>query len=146
MVSPGGQISLLGKSPISWHTFKQKSISLSTMESEFIAITEAAREMVWLGHIFEECVSVHIVRESLPPYVLYSDNQAAIEFSSSPIENHRSKHINVRYFFVRDLVYKGVFDLRYVRSKDNLADPFTKAITKHDLMQFNERIFSMIED
>ena len=77
------------------HTFKQKSNSLSTMELECIAITEAAREMVWLGHIFNKCLSIHITKSFLPQYVSYSDNQAAKQFSSSPIENHRRKHINV---------------------------------------------------
>ena len=80
MVSLGGQFSLLGKSSISWHTFKQKSISLSTMESEFIAMTKVAREMVWLGVIFEECVSIHIIKGPLPQYILYSDNQAVFNF------------------------------------------------------------------
>ena len=98
MVSLRSQISLLGKSPIPGCTFKQKSISFSTMESEFIAITEVAREMVWLSHIFNECISIPIIKGPLPQYILYSDNQAAIEFFSLPIENHRSKHFNVQYF------------------------------------------------
>ena len=82
------------------------------MESEFIAITETAREIVWLENIFDQCVSIHIIKGPFPQCILHADDQAAIEFSSSPIENHRSKHINVRYFLVRVLIYEGIFEVK----------------------------------
>lgn len=67
---------------------------------------------------------------------------ASMDFIKSPIENHRSKHIDVKLFFVRDLYYKEVFILKYINSKNNLADPFTKPLTKSDLNKFKSCIFS----
>lgn len=139
--SLGGQIVFLGNSPISWRTFKEKSVSLSTMEAEFIAMTEATKELLWFDRILGECYRKKIITGEGVKSVLYVDNRATIDFVRSPIENHRSRHIDVKLFFVRDLVNENTFDLNFVRSKDNLADIFTKPLTKFELKRFIEHIF-----
>lgn len=68
---------------------------------------------------------------------------ATIDFVRSPIENCRSKHIDVKLFFVRDLVHQDIFDLEYVRSKNNLSDIFTKPPTKFDLESFVSKLFKV---
>lgn len=138
--SMGGQLVLLGQSLIDWRTFKEKSVSLSTMEAEFIAMTEAVKNLTWFDRIFNECKTNHLISK-IEKSVLLVDNQAAIDFVRSPIENYRSKHIDIKLFFIRDLVYQDIFDLRFVRSKLNMADVFTKPLTKHDLMNFIRFIF-----
>ncbi|GBM85644.1 Retrovirus-related Pol polyprotein from transposon TNT 1-94 [Araneus ventricosus] len=140
-VSMGGQIIFIGQAPIVWRTFKEKCISLSTMEAEFIALTEAAKEMTWFDRILGECCDRKIVEVIKEKPTLYVDNLAAIDFVKSPVENHRSRHIEVKLFFIRDLVYKELFELKYVKSKDNLSDIFTKAPTKHDLEKFVDVVF-----
>lgn len=72
---------------------------------------------------------------------LFCDNEAAINFSKSSIENHRTKHIHVRYHFLRDLMSEGLFNLKYVNTKNNLADLFTKPQSKVNLKTFCEKIF-----
>lgn len=134
--SLGGQLVLLGNSPVNWRTFKHKSVSLSTMEAEFVAMTEASKELVWFKNILEVCFERAIVAGEITKPTLYVDNQATISFVKSPIENYRSKHIDIKLFFVRDLVNKEEFDLNYIKSKDNKADAFTKPITKADLNKF----------
>lgn len=141
--SVGGQIVMLDNSPVDWRTFKEKCVSLSTMESEFVAMTEATKNLVWYDRILRECRSRQIIRESDDKSILNVDNQAAIDFVRSPIESHRSKHIDVRLFFVRDLVYRDVFELCFVRSKSNLADVFTKPLVKFDLLRFINRMFNV---
>lgn len=140
--SMGGQFILLDSSPIMWRTFKHKCVSLSTMEAEFISMTETVKEVLWYDRILDECISKNILNNHKLKSLLYVDNMASMDFIKSPIENHRSKHIDVKLFFVRDLYYKEVFILKYINSKNNLADPFTKPLTKSDLNKFKSCIFS----
>lgn len=100
---------MFDNSSIDWQTFKEKCVSLSKTELEFVALTEATKNLVWYDQILRECRNRRIIRASGDKAKLYVDNQAAIEFVRSPIENHRSKHIDVRLFFVKDLVYKEAF-------------------------------------
>lgn len=139
--SMGGQLILLDSSPIMWRTFKHKNVSLSTMESEFVSMTETAKELLWFDHILNECSNKKIINDHKLKSLLLVDNMATLDFVKSPIENHRSKHIDVKLFFIRDLYYKNTFNMRYINSKSNLADPFTKPLTKQDLNKFKDCIF-----
>lgn len=138
--SLGGQLLLLDKSPIAWRTFKEKCVSLSTMEAEFVAMTEAAKELLWFDRILDECITKRIINRRKEQSLLYVDNQATIDFVKSPIENYRTKHIDIKLFFIRDLVYKDIFCVKFVRSKNNLADIFTKPLTRAELVKFRECI------
>ncbi|GFU84155.1 retrovirus-related Pol polyprotein from transposon TNT 1-94 [Trichonephila clavipes] len=100
-VSMGGFITFIDETPISWRTFKQKSVSLSTMEAEYVSLTEAAKEFIWLKNVIDN-KSLNL---ELSENVMFCDNQAAISFSKSPVENYRTKHIDVRYHFLRNLIY-----------------------------------------
>ncbi|GFS81546.1 copia protein [Trichonephila clavipes] len=121
-VSMGGFITFIDETPISWRTFKQKSVSLSTMEAEYVSLTEAAKEFNWLNNVIDN-KSLNL---ELSENVMFCDNQAAISFSKSPVENYRTKHIDVRYHFLRNLIYDKVFQIKYIGTKNNLADIFTK--------------------
>lgn len=138
--SMGGQLVLIDKSPVAWRTFKQKTVSLSTMESEFIAMTEATKELVWFDRIINECFKKKILYGQKVKPNLLVDNMAAIDFIKSPIENYRTKHIDVKLFFVRDLINQDIFEVKHVRSKANLSDVFTKPLTKFDLDKFKSYI------
>ncbi|GFT45874.1 retrovirus-related Pol polyprotein from transposon TNT 1-94 [Trichonephila clavipes] len=124
-ISMGGQFICLGNAPVTWRTFKEKLVSLSTMEAEFMSMVECIKEITGLDNIMNEYASGDLVKYANKP-VLLADNQAAIDFLKSPIENYHTKHIEVRYHYVRDLFYKGLFEVKYVKSKANLADIFTK--------------------
>jgi hypothetical protein len=142
--SIGGQIIFVDKSPIAWRTFKEKCISLSTMEAEFVAMTEAAKELLWFDRILNECITRKIVRSPKLKSILYVDNMAAIDFVNSPIENYKTKHIDVKLFFIRDLIYKDTFNIHHICSKNNLADAFTKPLSSFDLNKFKEKVFSLV--
>ena len=140
-ISISGQISFLGSSPISWRTIKQKAVTLSTMESEFVSMCDAVREIVWFDNIIKDCLNVNILQYQTPLPILFADNQPAIEFTKSPIENRRSRHIDVRLLFIREWLLDGKFKLKYISSKLNLADSFTKPVTKLDLKRFISQIY-----
>ena len=139
--SMNGQIIFVDKVPITWRSFKQKSVCLSSMESEFIALTETSKELIWLKHILEECTNFKLLSLNNATSTLFVDNQAAIDFVKSPIQNYRSKHIDVKLFFVRDLVYQELFNIKYIQSRNNLADIFTKPLSKVELGKFNDCVF-----
>ncbi|GFY15287.1 retrovirus-related Pol polyprotein from transposon TNT 1-94 [Trichonephila clavipes] len=112
-VSMGGFITFIDETPISWRTFKQKSVSLSTMEAEYVSLTEAAKEFIWLKNVIDN-KSLNL---ELSKNVMFCDNQAAISFSKSPVENYRTKHIDVRYNFLRNLIYDKIEALEIHRGK-----------------------------
>ncbi|GFU38154.1 retrovirus-related Pol polyprotein from transposon TNT 1-94 [Trichonephila clavipes] len=91
-ISMGGQFISLESAPVTWRTFNEKLVSLSTMEAEFMSIVECIKEITWLDNIMNECASRDLVKYANKP-VLLADNQADIDFLKSPIENYRTKHI-----------------------------------------------------
>lgn len=141
-VSIGGLILFVDKVPIIWRTVKQKCISLSTMEAEYIALTEAAKEIIWFIRITEECKNLKIFPRYTSDYTLFCDNKAAIDFSNSPIENSRTKHIHIKYLFLRNLVFEKKFKLQYINTKSNLADGFTKPLSKLKMETLRNNMFS----
>lgn len=105
-ISMGGQIICLSESPISLRTFKQKCICLSTTESEFVSMTETSKELMWFKNILNEFISKQLINSDLLQPIMFVDNQAAINFVKSPVENAKSKHIDVKLLFIRDLLFK----------------------------------------
>ncbi|GFT06872.1 retrovirus-related Pol polyprotein from transposon TNT 1-94 [Trichonephila clavipes] len=99
-ISMGGQFICLGNAPVTWQTFKEKLVSLSTMEAKLMSMVECTKEITWLDTIMNECASRDLVKYANKP-VLLADNQAAIYFLKLPIENYRTKYIEVRYHYVR---------------------------------------------
>ncbi|GFY25045.1 retrovirus-related Pol polyprotein from transposon TNT 1-94 [Trichonephila clavipes] len=136
-VSMGGFITFIAETPISSRTFKQKSVSLSTMEAEYVSLTEAAKEFIWLKNVIDN-KSLNL---ELSENVMFCDNQAAISFSKSPVENYRTQHIDVRYHFLRNLIYDKVFKIKYIGTKNNLAEIFTKTMVKEKLLEFCRKLF-----
>ncbi|GFY02804.1 retrovirus-related Pol polyprotein from transposon TNT 1-94 [Trichonephila clavipes] len=122
----GGFITFIDETPISWRTFKQKSVSLSTMEAEYVSLTEAAKEFIWLKNVIDN-KSLNL---ELSENVMFCDNQAAISFSKSPVENYRTKHIDVRYHFLRNLIY----DKKNPKGSEltNVAKLVTNVVAKYD--------------
>jgi hypothetical protein len=113
----------LGSSPISWRTRKQTSVTLSSCEAEYMALSDATKEILYLRTF---CSSLSIRQPDTTD--LYTDNQGAIALTKGHgVQHSRSKHIDIRYHFVREqtsVVYK------HVCSKDNLADIMTKPLDK----------------
>lgn len=123
--STSGFVIFLGKSLISWKSRKQRTIALSTCEAEFMAIADATKEILWLREMLFELG--YNQQEST---VLKCDNQASITIANNNARNERTKHIDVRYQFVKETIKKKQIRLEYVKSTENLADALTKALPK----------------
>ena len=100
--STSGVLVFLGSDPISWLSLKQKVVALSTYEAEYVAAATAVCQVVWLRQLPGELTSV----EAHPP-ALMVDNQPAIALAKNPVLHDRSKHINVKFHFLRDCVDGG---------------------------------------
>lgn len=123
--STTGYVSVLCEGPITWSSQRQRCVSRSTTESEYIAASDAARETVWLRGLLAE-LKVPCIK----PTILYVDNQSAIKLVQRKDSHKRTKHIDVRYHYIRELVESNQLMVEYIPSDKQLADIFTKLLPK----------------
>lgn len=121
--STSGYVFMLGTGVVSWSSKKQPIVTLSTTEAEFVATTACACQAIWLKKILEE-----LQFKEDGPTLIYCDNISAIKLSNNPVLHGRSKHIDVKYHFLRDLMNDGVINRVYCRSEDQIADILTKPL------------------
>ena len=119
--STSGFVFMMSKAAISWGSKKQQSVALSSCEAEIVAASEAAKEAIYLDRLYEELG----FKENTDPIKLYLDNKAAIDSSYNPENHARTKHIDRRHYFVRELVEEGRLVVPFVSTTDNYADFFT---------------------
>lgn len=121
----------LGSSLISWQSTKQQIVALSSCEAEYVAATSAAAQAIWLARLLGDLQGKksEIVK-------LKMDSMSALALSRNPIFHERSKHIDLRYHFIRECVENGVISTEFVNTKDQLADILTKALAR---VQFHEQ-------
>jgi hypothetical protein len=115
---------LLGRSLVSWISKKQNSVALSTAEVEYIAAGACCTQILYMK---QTLLDYGVVLEKVP---LLCDNESAVKIANNPVQHSRTKHIDIRHDFLRDHVAKGDIILEGVRSKDQLADIFTKPLDK----------------
>ncbi|PPQ82261.1 hypothetical protein CVT24_001911 [Panaeolus cyanescens] len=121
----------LGGGLISWCARKQKTVSTSSCEAEYIAAFEATKEALWLRNLLSE---LEFIDPDLPARI-ECDNTAAIQLSEDPSLHSRVKHIDIKYHFIRDRVQKKQVFLHHIGTKDNTADIFTKALDKFTFLK-----------
>ena len=99
-----------------------------------MAVTYAAQEVKWIQQLWNEMIGAQTMQITPVPArrilrtTIYTDNQSAIQIGKNNMNHSRSKHIQLRYHFVRDDLVRGVYELKWCSSVDNLADMFTKAL------------------
>ena len=123
--STTGNVHLLGNCAISWSSKKQSIVALSSTEAEYVALCSAAQETVWLRNLLSDigCTqnTATLIRE---------DNQGAICLAKNPKDHPRTKHIDVRYHYVRETVERKVMRIEYIPTGDMTADALTKGLPK----------------
>jgi hypothetical protein len=117
---------------VSWKSRKQQTVALSTCEAEYIALAEAVREGKFLRQL---CLDLKVLQVS-NSILVNVDNQGAIQLAKNPVFHKRSKHIDIKYHFIRSELELGTINVKYVASEDNLADIFTKPVGKTKLDKF----------
>ena len=127
--STSGYIFLLNSGAISWSSKKQTCTALSTMEAEFVASAAAVQETIWLGRFLSH---LSIMPGKNDPITICCDSQAALAYTKDPKYHGKTKHIGIKYNFVRDALESKEVCLKYIPTTAMVADPLTKPIP-HDL-------------
>ena len=128
--STSGYLMEFAGGAVAWQSKLQKCVALSTTEAEFIAITEACKEILWLKKFLQE---LGMTQEK---YVLHCDSQSAIHLSKNSTFHSRSKHIDVRYHWIRDVLESKSLLLEKIHTEDNPSDMMTKSVSKNKLEEF----------
>ena len=103
----------MGGLPITWNSVKQRVVALSTCEAEYIVVSSATCQSLWISQLIKELMSVE---ENLVKILV--DNKSALELTRNPVHHSRSKHIDTRHHFIRDCIEEGLIKLEYVRTKE----------------------------
>ena len=120
--STSGAITYVYGCPVSWKSHVQKCVALSAVEAELVAASEAAREALFFSHLLRD-LGVSGVKP-----ILRTDSQGCIQVSKDPAKHWKLKHIDTRYYFVRDHVQDGDISIEFVGTANNVADILTKPL------------------
>ena len=123
--STSGSVFVLGGGAIVWRSIKQTCIADSPMEAEYVAASEATKEVIWLQKFLRDLEVIPGMDKAI---TLYCDNSAAIANTKESRHHRRTKHIDRKYHLIREAVGDKIVDVVKIASEDNLADPFTKAL------------------
>jgi hypothetical protein len=123
--SISGYAFFLGEGCVTWSSKKQPIIALSTAEAEYVAGTHSTKEAIWIRAFLCE-----FEPDYANPTPLNCDNQSAIALAKDARYHARTKHIDIRYHFIREQVEGGTITIQYVPSQENVADIFTKALPR----------------
>ena len=126
-----GNAFLIDGGAVSWYSKKQEIVSLSTTESEYVAATHAAKEALWLRELIAQVFDTIV-----EPTTLFVDNQSAIALTKDHQYHARTKHIDIRYHFIRWIVEKGSIRIIYCPTGDMVADALTKPLPSFKIKHF----------
>ncbi|GJZ04106.1 retrovirus-related pol polyprotein from transposon TNT 1-94 [Tanacetum coccineum] len=137
--TPGG-IQFLGDKLVSWSSKKQDCTAMSTIEAEYVSLSACCAQVIWM-------------RTQLLDYgykynriLMYCDSKSAITVSCNSVHHSRTKHIDIRYHFIKEHVEKGTVELYFVKTEYQLADLFTKALSKERFEYLVHRIADVHQD
>lgn len=111
---------------VSWICKRQRTVALSTVEAEYMALSTTVQETLWLKNLMNEIEADNNSRTT----TVYCDNQGAINLAKNNVTSARTKHIDVRHHFIRDHIEKKNIEVKYLSSEEMLADLLTKPLTK----------------
>lgn len=126
--STSGYTFLLNNGAITWSSKKQSCIALSTMEAEYVACSAAVQEAVWLRRFLQH---LEIVTDASDPVTIHCDSTAALAYAKDPKYHGKSKHIDIRYHYIRDMVAHKEVVLKHISTSLMIADPLTKPIARN---------------
>ena len=123
--STSGNLFLLAGGPVSWLSKKQSTAALSTAEAEYMSLCGATQEAVWLRQLLSD---FKFSQEE--PKVIKEDNQGTILIVRNPVSHSRTKHIEIKYHYVRETILDGYVTLEYCSTEQMIADLLTKPLTR----------------
>ena len=128
--STSGYVFILSGVAVSWKSSKQTCIARSTMELEFIALDKAGEEVEWHRNFLED---MPMWMKHVPSICIYCDSKSAIGRAQNHMYNGRSRHIHRRHNTVRQLLSNEIISIDFIKSKENIADPLTKGLSREQV-------------
>lgn len=125
----------IGSGAVSWSSKKKTTVALSSTEAEYISATAATCQAIWLRRMLDD---LGLTQEGAT--TIYCDNVSTISLSKNPILHSRTKHIELKHHFVRDMVDQDVVALPYCNTNQQLADVLTKALTREKFVCFRHQL------
>ncbi|GKE21369.1 retrovirus-related pol polyprotein from transposon TNT 1-94, partial [Tanacetum coccineum] len=122
--STSGSMQFLGDRLVSWSSKRQKSVAISSTEAEYIAMSGCCAKFLWMR---SQLTDYGLGFNKIP---MYCDNKSTIALSCNNVQHSRSKHIDIRFHFIKEHVENGVIELYFVNTEYQLADIFTKALAR----------------
>ena len=137
--STSGGCFYVGNNLVSWMNRKQNSISLSTIEAEYIATSSCCTQLLWMQKLLHD---YDICQKHL---TIYCDNTSAINISKNLVQHSRTKHIEIQYHFIMELVEDGILTLEFIHTDDQKFDLFTKPLDRKrfEFLRQNIGVISM---
>ena len=126
-------------SVLSYRSKRQDCVALSSTESEYIAASQATQSLVWMRRLLEE-----LGFGSDEPTVLYEDNTACIFIAGDENLTQRTKHIDVRYHYIRECINNGIVILEHISTDLQLADIFTKCLDAPRFMELRDKVMGYV--
>lgn len=124
---------------VSWSSRKQPTVALSSTEAEYMAICTALTEGLWVRSILTEmCIDLGV-----PSIKLFEDNQGCIQLCKNPVNPKRSKHIDIKYHFIRENVSSGIVEIIFIPTASQIADIFTKSLPGPSFCALREKLCLM---
>jgi len=121
--STSGYVSFVGGNLVTWRSKKQTVVARSSAKAEFRAVAHGICELLWLKMLLEELKIVY-----RKPLKIYCDNKAAINISHNPVQQDRTKHVEVDRHFIKEKIEEGIICMTYVPTADQVADLLTKGL------------------
>ncbi|GJY24476.1 retrovirus-related pol polyprotein from transposon TNT 1-94, partial [Tanacetum coccineum] len=122
--STSGGCQILGEKLVCWSAKKQSSVAMSSAEAEYVDAAGCCAQVLWIK---SQLADYDVLYDKVP---IFCDNTSAIAISNNPVLHSRTKHIDIRYHFIRDHILKGDIKLHFVPTDLQLADIFTKPLAK----------------
>ena len=132
--STSGYVFSIAGGPVSWRSRKQDTVALSTAEAEYVALSSAAQECVWMRRLSAELGNP--LRAST---IVKEDNQSCIAMAKNPQYHERAKHIDIRHHFVRELVGDDTIKLEYCPTNEMVADILTKGLARERFFYLRQK-------
>ncbi|GJW94577.1 retrovirus-related pol polyprotein from transposon TNT 1-94 [Tanacetum coccineum] len=132
--STSGGLQFLGEKLVSWSSKKQDCTAMSTAEAEYVSLSACCAQVIWMR---TQLLDYGYKYNRIP---MYCDSKSAIAISCNPVQHSKTKHIDIRYHFIKEHVEKGTVELYFVGTEYQLADLFTKALPKERFEYLVHRI------